>query len=94
MFNEPGFVALPVLYVLTPNTPSFVLLDPNSFSWAMILMSVNRFLIHIRSSEKVAEYDDTYRLAMCPIGRGSADAASHFSISHDSDIELPSYGEK
>ncbi|KAI0256436.1 hypothetical protein BJV78DRAFT_466837 [Lactifluus subvellereus] len=64
---------------------------PAFFIWAMILLGLNRFLIHIRSSEQDAEYDDTYASLMSsPAYRGSADAARCSSIERDSP-ELHSY---
>jgi hypothetical protein len=85
-------VALPILYVFPPKHskphPDF-----DSFNWAMTLLGINRFLIHIRSSEDYAEDDDIHE-SIPPISRASADAARHGLESFDSGIELPSFWAK
>lgn len=59
----------------------------------MILVGLNHFMIHIRSSEQDAgEYDDTYPfIVSSPNRRGSADTARCSSIERGSPIELHSF---
>jgi len=76
------------------NQPGLVTF-PAFFIWAMLLLGLNRMLIHIRSSEQEVEYDDTYPfLTSSPTCQGSADAARCSSIERDSTIELHSYWAK
>jgi len=59
--------------------------------WAIDLIGINRFLIHVRSSESDSQYDETREIVMSPVSRASADDAHDGSKYHDSTFEPPSF---